>query len=109
MVLNHLKLNEPKTEYLVMKSARSRKNFDCVATINIGSSTVSAVGEAKNIGVLIDAELNLSQHISNVCQTCNMHLHRIGKIRVNLTMEAAEIMVNALITSRLDYANGILF
>ena len=38
-----------------------------------------------------------------------MHLHRIGKIRVNLTMEAAEIMVNALITSRLDYTNGILY
>ena len=70
---------------------------------------VSAVGEAKNIGVLIDAELTMSQHISNVCRTCNMHLHRIGKKRVNLTMEAAEIMVNALITSRLDYANGILY
>ena len=55
MVLNHLKLNESKTEYFVRKSARSRKNFDSVATINIGSSTVSAVGEANNIGVLIDA------------------------------------------------------
>lgn len=109
MVLNHLKLNKSKTEYIIIKSARSRKNFDSVATINIGSSTVTAVGEAKNIGVTIDAELTMSQHISNVCRTCNMHLHSIGKIRVNLTKEAAEIMVNALITSRLDYANGIFY
>jgi len=109
MVFNHLKLNESKTEYMVIRSARSRKNFDSVATINIGNSAVTAVGEAKNIGVTIDAELTMSQHISNVCRTCNMHLHSIGKIRVNLTKEAAEIMINALITSRLDYANGILY
>ena len=55
IVLNHLKLNESKTEYLVIKSAKSRNNFDSVATINIGSSIVSAIGDAKNIGVLIDA------------------------------------------------------
>ena len=38
-----------------------------------------------------------------------MHLYSIGKIRKCLSEETTATLVNALITSRLDYANAILY
>ena len=38
-----------------------------------------------------------------------MYVHSISKIRSCLTQEATETLVNALITSRLDYCNAILY
>jgi len=38
-----------------------------------------------------------------------MHLHNISKIRSHITEDAAATIVNALVTSGLDYANAILY
>ncbi len=110
MADNHLKLNDRKTEYLVIGSSHQQtKLHDDAFTIHIGDCTVDAAGEARNIGVIIDSELTMKQHVNFVCRTCYMHLHNIAKIRACLTQEAAEKMVNALITSRLDYCNALLY
>ena len=37
------------------------------------------------------------------------HLRSISKIRHSLTTEACKLLINALITSRLDYCNSILY
>ena len=38
-----------------------------------------------------------------------MHLYSIGKIRKYISEEATATLINALVTSRLDYANAILY
>ena len=51
----------------------------------------------------------MHQHIQTVSQIAHYHLRRIGEIRQYLTKEAAECLVHAFISSRLDYANSLLF
>ena len=110
MLENHLKLNDTKTEYLIIGSSHQQSKLsDSVSNLQIGDSKVKIVDKTKNIGVIIDAQLTMKQHVSHVCRTCYMHLHNISKIRPYLTQEAAELMVNALVTSRLDYANALLY
>ena len=106
---NYLKLNNSKTEYIVIGSHHLTKKLDNVSSIVIGEACVNSVVSARNIGVVIDDQLSMAEHVSSVCRTCYMHLRHISQIRKYLTQNAAASLVNALITSSLDYANSILF
>ena len=43
-----------------------------------------------------------------VCKACNFHLYRLSSIRRYITTDAARSVVQALVTSRLDYCNSLL-
>ena len=51
----------------------------------------------------------MEKHVSDVCRSCYFHLHNIARIRKCLDRRTAEIIIHALITSRLDYCNSVLF
>ena len=106
---NHLKLNDTKTEFLVIGNTSLTKQLHDASSITLGDANISAVNHARNIGVIIDSHLDLVQHVSSVCRTCYLYIHNISKIRCYLNEDAAAKIVNALVTSRLDYANAILY
>ena len=106
---NHLKLNETKTEYLVLGSLHNKKHVSGVSILNIGGVEIQATESARNIGAVIDSSLSMRKHINGVSKSCYVHLKHISQIRPYLTREAAATLVNALITSRLDYVNCILY
>ena len=58
--------------------------------------------------MLFDQCMNLEKHVSRVCQSSYIHLRRIAKIRRLLSMKAAEQLIHAFITSRLDFSNSLL-
>lgn len=51
----------------------------------------------------------MDQHISKICSTAHQQLYSIGKIRSYLTKSSTEKLVHALITSRIDYCNSLLY
>jgi hypothetical protein len=106
---NHLKMNNAKTELLLIGNPHVRKQLEGISTFKIGNVSVQPTESARNIGATIDSKLSLVDHVSNVCRSCYMHLHHIGKIRHCLTQEATGTLVHALVTSRIDYVNGILY
>ena len=52
---------------------------------------------------------SLRDHVANVCGSINFNLYSIGKIRKYLDRPTVEKLVNATITSRLDYCNSLMF
>ena len=60
-------------------------------------------------GVIFDECLTLDAHISNICRRAHFHLRNIGRIRMLLSFEASSQLIHVLITTTLDYCNGILF
>ena len=52
--------------------------------------------------------LSYKEHISRKCKTGSHNLYKIRSIRKYLTQEACEIVVNSLVTSQIDYADGML-
>ena len=103
---NFLKLNDSKTEFLVLDSRKS-KPVD-VQSVTIGEECVTAVSSARNIGSIIDRHLTMEDQVSNVCRNCYLRLRQISQIRPYLTEEATATLVHALIISKLDCYNSLL-
>ncbi len=102
---HHLQLNLAKTELLVVPSSLSfHHNF----TFQLGSSNITPSKTARNLGVVIDDKLNFSDHITKTARSCRFALYNIRKIRPFLSEHATQLLVQALVLSRLDYCNALL-
>ncbi|KAJ8407757.1 hypothetical protein AAFF_G00268010 [Aldrovandia affinis] len=105
MSTHHLKLNLGKTELLFLP-AKGSPMID--ASITVEGSTVSPSQSARSLGVTMDNQLCFSSHIAAITRTCRFSLHNIRRIRPFLTQEATQLLVQALVISRLDYCNSLL-
>ena len=63
---------------------------------------------ARNLGITFDECCNMEEHIvKKICKTSYYHLRNISKIRKYLTEETMEILVQAFVSSKLDYCNSL--
>ncbi len=102
---HHLQLNLAKTELLVFPSTPTLQHD---FTIQLGSSTITLSSSVRNLGVIFDDQLTFKDHIAKTARSCRFALHNIRKIRPFLTEHAAQLLVQALVISRLDYCNALL-
>ena len=100
-----LKLNDDKTEFLVISSPYHDQPK---LSFNLGQVNISASTSCRNLGVIFDSHLNFKSHISVVCKNSFFHLRNIGAIRKFLTTDACEKLIHAFVTSKLDYCNSLL-
>ena len=109
MTNNFLKLNEDKTELVVVTSHDDISRSQQI-TMNIGGHDIGPSEHfPKNLGVVFDSTCSLKEHVTKVCKSVNYHLYSIGKIRKFMDMSTTEKMINALVTSRLDYCNSLMY
>mgnify|MGYP001545720609 CR=1 FL=1 len=104
---NKLKLNDSKTEFLVVSSKHAR-SLPEVTEISVGEDTVSAVTSARNIGAQMDNKLTMEDHVNGVCRSAYVHLRNIAHIRRYLTQDVTATLIHSLVTSRLDNLNSLL-
>eukprot|EP00914_Ancora_sagittata_P026012 GHVO01051367.1.p1 GENE.GHVO01051367.1~~GHVO01051367.1.p1 ORF type:complete len:260 (+),score=-2.05 GHVO01051367.1:448-1227(+) len=105
MTHNKLKLNDSKTELLIIcKKPELVKDI----AINIGNSTIKPSKSVRNLGAVIDDQLSMKAHINNTTRNVYYHLRRIARIRAQLTSDSCAKVINATVTSRLDFHNGLL-
>ena len=64
---------------------------------------------AQNLGVVFDGGLNFRKHISLVCRSCYYHVRDLRRLRRCLTSEVSKTIAAALVSSKLDYCNGLLY
>ncbi len=102
---HHLQLNLEKTELLVFPATPTLQHD---FTIQLGSSKITPSTSVRNLGVIFDDQLTFKEHIAKTARSCRFALHNIRKIRPFLIEHAAQILVQALVISRLDYCNTLL-
>ena len=106
MILHKFMMNDSKIEFVIVVSSGSVDKVS-IDTITISDSSVSPSGLARNIGIIFDNTLCLNDHITKVCQTCHYWLNNIRRIRRCLSLTATQLLVQALVLSRLDYCNAL--
>jgi hypothetical protein len=103
MTANYLKLNEDKTEVVVI-----HKEKDCpITSVTIGNTPIATSTEAKNLGVILDSAMSMESHINSVCRNGTYEIRNIGKIRKYLNDKSAAALIHAFVTSKLDYCNSL--
>ena len=108
MTENLLKLNDDKTEILVITS---RNLASRVSDINVKFEDVEITpGNCiRNLGVMFDNTCSMEQQINNICKKGYWQLYQLSQIRKYLDKSSTQKLVNSLITSRMDYCNSLLY
>ena len=107
MDVNELKLNHDKTEIMLIYSKyHTRPPF---SYFSIGNERLATTAKARSLGVVLDDNMLLDVHVSDICRSSFNQLRNLSKIRKYLTRESSEIAVHAFITSKLDYCNSLLY
>ena len=104
---NFLKLNDEKIEFLLFGS-RQQLSKVYLPFITIGDSQITPSSQARNLGVIFDSTMTLKPHISNIVRVSSFHIRNISRIRKS-NQSAAEQIIHAFVTSRLDNGNALFY
>ena len=80
MTDNKLKLNDDKTEALIISAPRISNSIPLPDSLIVGNSTVRFSQSAKYLGVTLDMHLTMSAHVVNLIRAANFELRRINSI-----------------------------
>ena len=104
---NKLKLNESKTELLIITTKSKREKVADI-TLKVGEDSIKPSLSVRNLGSWIDDTLSMGTQVRNTAKTGYHHIRNIGRIRKNLDDETCAKVINATVTSRQDYHNALL-
>ena len=107
MKINKLKLNDDKTELLVICHPSLKHKIQDIS-LKIGNADIVPTKSVRNLGAMFDDGMTMTNHITHVCRLMNLHLRSIGRIRKYLDRDSTETIIHALVTSRLDCNNALL-
>ena len=109
MTTNKLKLNDAKTEVILFGTDYTRKHLD-INHLIVGDSNINIAtsGSVRNLGVYLDCDLSMRTQVSKICQSAHYNIRNVGKIRKILDEDNCKIIIQSLVTNRLDYCNSLL-
>ena len=106
---NMLKLNDNKTELMLVTSKRTKHLHSLPTSIAMGSAQIPFKQSVKNLGFTLDFLLTMNAHVKKIARTCYFELRRLASIRRFLTSTATASLVSAFVLSRIDYSISLLF
>ena len=80
-----------------------------LCTIRVGAEDIKAKSAVRNLGSHFDIKLKMTTHDSHDLKIGYFHIRQISIIQKFLTLDATKTLVHAMILSRIDYANALLF
>ena len=104
-----LKLNDNKTELMLVTSKRMKHLHNLPTSMTIGNAQIPFKQSVKNLCFTLDCHLTMNAHVTNIAQTCYFELRRLESIRRFLASTATATHVSAFVFSRIDYCNSLLF
>ena len=107
--VNMLKLNDNKTELMLVNSKITKHLHSLPTSITIDNAQIPFKQSVKNLGRTLDYQLTMNAHHSTIARTCCFELRRLASIRRFLTSTATATLVSAFALSRIDYCNSLLF
>ena len=92
MWMDKLKLNDDKTEFMIIGSRQQLEKVS-VAELSVGDISVAPGCTARNLGLLFDRNLKFDAQITKTCCAGYYYLHNIRKIRKYLTLDSTRCFV----------------
>ena len=106
---NNLKLNPDKMEFIVIGDDQIRSSLKSSFPVSLLDNIMEPAESVKNLGVILDADNTMQRHVSNLCHISYYHLWELRRVCRYLNQETAVKVANALVSSRRDYCNSLLY
>ena len=107
MSSNRLKLNPDKTQFIWLGTRFQLGEIDYRSILQHYPSLVFQK-TVVDLGVTLDQQLSMSDHVGRLCRSCSYQLRRLRTVRRTLSDKAAHMLVHAFVINRLDYCNAVL-
>jgi hypothetical protein len=107
MRANQLKLNDAKTEVLIV-TKKAQLPLTKQIRVQIGEEKIAPSPVAGNLGAKLDQTMSMRQQVNSVTSRMYYNIRRIAMIKRHLTYDTTVKVINATVTSHLDYHNGLL-
>ena len=104
-----LKLNPSKSEFMMIGNLLQRKKVAHIFPLKLLNQFFSEICSIRNLDVAFDPAFSFRKHASNICRSTFYHIRDLIRIRIHLNKATAIPLPNALVSSRLDYCNSLLF
>ena len=95
---NMLRLNDNKTELMLVTSERTKHPHNLPTSITIGNAQIPFKQSVKNFGFTLDSYLTMNAHVTNIARTCYFELRRCRRF---LTSTATATLVSLLLSHEL--------
>ena len=92
MDCNKLKLNDDKTESILIKSDRIMLPDSAPASIWVGNSDIPFASYARHLGIMISSNTAMDKHFTNICRSAYDELRRISSIHHLLTVKPTQTL-----------------
>ena len=106
---NGLFLNPEKTDAVLFGTNQYVKSLSNTSKLNVVGTSVALSNKVKLLGVTLDRHLTFDSHIMQVCRSAHFHTRALCHIWNIISNDTVKSVAQALVSSRLDYANSILF
>ena len=106
---NMLKPNPSKTEFMIIGNLTQRKKVADIFPVELLNQNFAEIDSIRNLGVPFDPAFSFKEHVSSICRSSFYHIRDLRRIRIHLNKATAISLANALVGSRLDYCNSLLF
>ena len=100
-----LKLNPSKFELIYFDRNGKLIQKPCIFSTN----TIEPSNYIRSLGFIFDSKLSFSNQILSVTKSCYFNLRRIKQIIAYLDDPTLQLLVSALVLSRIDYCNSLYF
>ena len=103
---NGMVLNGDKCQFVIIKSCRAelfRGEGSKTATIKVGNKTIEEQRNGKLLGITIDKNINMAEHIRKLCKQAGIKLHALARISPYLNKHKRIILMKSFILSQFSY------
>ena len=107
MCINLLKLNDGKTEFIILGTQQQLQKISHI-NIWLGEDLVTPVNMVHNLGFFMDKCLKNKDHINRITSNTWNILRKGHQSRSLLDKNTTKIIVQALVLLKLDYCNSLL-
>ena len=105
--INKLKINNDKTELMIICKAKHRKSTKNIQIAASGHK-VKQVNKVKILGYTMLNNLHHDKHISNIMANINHRLYNIKKLTTNTTIKTRNVLTKAIVIGKLNYCLPLL-
>ena len=106
MCTNMLKLNDNKTEFLVIGTKQQLSKVGDLS-IQIGQDKINSSAYMRNLGFCFDQNMKNTAHVNRLSSSLYVTMKNISRIHHLIDNKATKTLIQMLVLSHLDYCNSV--